>query len=83
MSIKIIYIQSNIFIASAAYLYKSFYRISFSTKRLQKKKFLLAGGSWLFFISLGAWIGKKQLFKFGLMYHFEHIDHDIHLSYLI
>ena len=37
------------------------------TKRLQKKKkFLPAGGSWLFFISPSRWIGNKQLFKVGL-----------------
>ena len=31
------YILINIFIVSVAYLFKSFYRISFYAKRLQKK----------------------------------------------
>ena len=45
IKIEYIYIQSNIFIVSAAFLFKSFYLISFWTKRLQrKKKFLPAGG---------------------------------------
>ena len=58
--------QSNIFTVSAAYLFKSFCHISFKAKRLQKKKFLPVGGSWLFFISLGWRIGNKQLFKVDL-----------------
>ena len=29
------------------------------------KKFLLAGGSWISFISPGRWIGNEQLFKVG------------------
>ena len=28
-----------------------------------KKKFVLTGGLWLFFVSPGRWIGNKQLFK--------------------
>ena len=31
-----------------------------------KKKKVSAGGSWLFFISPGRWIGNEQLFKVGL-----------------
>ena len=33
----------------------------------KKKKFITAGGSWLFFISLGWWIGNEQLFNVGLI----------------
>ena len=57
--------QSNIFIVSAAYLFKSFYR-TFLDKEIRKKKVLPAGSSWLFFISPGRWIGNEQLFKVGL-----------------
>ena len=35
----------------------------FQKKRLQKKPFLPAGSSWLFFISPNRWIGNEQLFK--------------------
>ena len=68
MNIKIEYkyIQSNIFIVSATYLFKPFNCISFQTKRLQKKKILFAGGSWLFFVPPSRWIGNEQLFKVGL-----------------
>ena len=38
----------------------------FFDKEIAKKKFLPAGGSWLFFISPGQWIGNEQLFKVGL-----------------
>ena len=64
MNIKIEYkyIQSNIFIVSAAYLFKLFIGYLFR-ERLKNKNFLLTGGSWLFFISPGWWIGNKQLFK--------------------
>ena len=35
--------------------------LSFQTKRLQNKKFLPAGSSWLFFTSPSQWIGKTSL----------------------
>ena len=38
----------------------------FLDKVIAKKKFLSVGGSWLFFISPGWWIGNEQLFKVGL-----------------
>ena len=45
MNIKIEYkyIQSNIFIVSATYLFKSFYRVTLQTKRLQQKSFYPRG----------------------------------------
>ena len=71
------YKQSNIFIIWAAYLFKSFYHISFWIKRLQKK-FLPMGGSWLFFISPGQWIGNKQLFEVGLNYRsYKHFSNEV------
>ena len=38
----------------------------FLEKEIEKKKFFYVGGSWLFFVSPGQWIGNKQLFKVGL-----------------
>ena len=38
----------------------------FRQRDCKKKKFLSAGGTWLFFISPGQWIGNEQLFKVGL-----------------
>ena len=59
------YIQRNIFVVSAAYLFKYFI-IYFFRQSDCKKKFLSAGGLWLFFISPGWWIGNEQLVKVGL-----------------
>ena len=55
--------QSNIFIVSATYLFKSFYRISFC----KKNPVLPEDGSWLFFSLPGRWIGNEQLFKVSLI----------------
>ena len=37
----------------------------FRQRDCKKKRFLLTGGSWLFFISPGQWIGNEQLLKVG------------------
>ena len=38
----------------------------FLDKEISKKKFLPGGGSWLFFIPPGWWVGNKKLFEVGL-----------------
>ena len=74
------YIQSNIFIVSAAYLFKSFNIYLF--RQRDCKKFLPLGSLQLFFVSSSQWIRNKQLFKVGLVFDrlLTYVDFDIYFT---
>ena len=47
-------------------IFLNLFIVYFFRQKDPKKRFLRAGGSWLFFISPGRWIVNEQLFKVGL-----------------
>ena len=52
----------------------------FLDKEIAKKNFYPAGGSWIFFISPGRWIGNEQLFNVGLIYFIVTFSNDFNLT---